>query len=373
MPANKERSAARSAATRELVRSWSHPRRTTAEVAKLCGVSRSTAAQHLAALRKAGTIPPPDPRLGRDRRPAYRTPSRDRLAESSAADLAAAGKSAAEIARATGVSHDVVTRWARRAGIDLVKGGIPSHEKRVGPQLRQLAAAGRTVVEIEAATGINRKSVRRWARREGVKIRRGNRAKLPEQRRDLLESGLTFAAAAKRAGVTTPALVRWARLEGVRRADRATLAARVVSALLIGTWRTDELATVARVDPSLLPGILDAIDGAGITLRKIGGGRRWSADLPVRDVDAQLLARLSTEGWLTTRDLAAACRLSRDAALQALSRLERQDPPRIEGKRGARDAAEKEWRLLAPTPPKYDPRRETIARTTQAPARSGEE
>lgn len=33
MPANKERSAARSAATRELVRSWAHPKRTTAAVA----------------------------------------------------------------------------------------------------------------------------------------------------------------------------------------------------------------------------------------------------------------------------------------------------------------------------------------------------
>lgn len=360
MPANKERSAASTAATRELVRSWSHPKRTTDEVAKLCGVSRSTAAQHLAALRRDGVIPPPDPRLGRDRRPAYCTPARDRLAEAGAADLAAAGKSAAEIARATGVSHDVVSLWARRAGIELSKGGIPSHEQRLGPQLRRLAAAGRTVVEIEQATGINRKSVRRWARREGVKIRRGNRAKLPEQRRDLLESGLTFAAAARRSGVTTPALVRWARVAGVKRADRATLTARVVSALLIGTWRMDELATIARVDPSLLPGILEAIDGAGITLRKIGGGRRWSADLPVRDVDAQLLARLSTESWLTTRDLAAACRLSRDAALQALSRLERQAPPRLEGKRAARDATEREWRLLPPPSVKYDLRKDSI-------------
>ena len=121
MAPNKERSAARTAATRELVRSWSHPKRTTDEVAKLCGVSRSTAAQHLAALRRDGVIPPPDPRLGRDRRPAYRTPARDRLAEAGAADLAAAGKSASEIARATGVSHDVVSLWARRAGIELAK------------------------------------------------------------------------------------------------------------------------------------------------------------------------------------------------------------------------------------------------------------
>lgn len=349
----------RTAALRAEVLRWSRPDRTSAEVARLAGVSRSTASHYLGQARRAGDIPRPDPRLGRGRRIAYRTPARDRLIDAGAAALAADGRTATEIAALTGVDFGAVTRWATAAGIRLQRGGIPSHEATHGQEMRRMAARGLDATAIGTAVGLDPRAVRRWARREGVRVRRGNRAPQPDARRDALESGLTFAAAAKRCGVTTPALVRWAKIHGVRRASRATLTSRTVAALLTGTWRLSELAIVARVDESLLLGILEEIAGAGIVLRRIGGGRRWSADLPVREIEAAVLSRLSTETWMTTRDLAEATRQPHDIVWQALHRLERSAQPRVIGKRGTRDATEREWQLPAVTAPVHDPRRES--------------
>ena len=72
------------------------------------------------------------------------------------------------IEAATGATHQTICRWARQAGIlgrAWRKRGYAQATRR---QALQLYRSGATLLEIEAATGACRTTIRDWARRAGL-------------------------------------------------------------------------------------------------------------------------------------------------------------------------------------------------------------
>jgi transposase-like protein len=131
-----------------------------------------------------------------------------------AIELLKQGLSQRRVARELGVSHYMVKRWAKEAGISR---GPKKYPPEVREKALELLKQGLTYREVSQMLGVKEDTLAEWARKAGIKKREWRKypPEVKEKVLELVKQGVPASQAARQLGVNPQTVLGWVREAGI--------------------------------------------------------------------------------------------------------------------------------------------------------------